>query len=337
MIIPRAIRLQTILRTIAAGGFALAMLIHGVLPVLAQSSPVELDMEVAPETIYVGDWFTITLSATYPRDHFTIFPQVEPNWGEFEVRSQTSAPTVDNGDGTLTSSIQIEAALFSTGEIPTPELSVAIRKPDGEIINRPVSPIYISVSSILPDNNQELKDLKPQAELPVPLDPLSFLEDRDNVVIATLAGGIAIAALAIYLWGRMQSPMRPEPGTPAEVALRELDRIASLGLDSDDDFKERYTMVSDCLRVYLWNRFGIPAPELTTLQTQGSLESVEMEASDANDLSRILNECDLVKFARFIPDEDDANRVIEQARGFVRSTGADSTAEQESAAGAGAS
>ena len=102
-------------------------------------------------------------------------PRCPPRWGdEFEVRSQSSQPTRRNEDGAVTSSIQIEAVLFSTGDIPTPELSVAIRKPDGEIINRPVKPIDVAVARFLPEgDDNDLKDIKPQAELPVPLDPLS--------------------------------------------------------------------------------------------------------------------------------------------------------------------
>ncbi len=327
MIVPVAIRPRAMPRMILAGASALALFIFGALPILAQSSPVELTMKVEPETIYVGDPFTITLSATYPGDHFVIFPQLESNWGEFEVRDQTSVPTVDNGDGTLTSSILIEAALFSIGDIPTPELSVAIRKPDGEIINRPVHPIDVSVESVSGDDD-ELKDIKPQAELSVPPDPLSFAQERPGLTAGTLAGGVGLAILAFYLWRRRLYPALPDPGTPAEIALRELDRIASLPLRSDADFKERYTLVSDCLRVYLWNQFGVPAPELTTRQILRSLESVEIKASDADDLTRILEECDLVKFARFLPDEDDASLIIERSREFARRTGIVPAAEQ---------
>ena len=65
-----AIRSLAIPRTLLAGATALsvwlALSVHGILPILAQSSPVELVMKVEPETIYVGDPFTITLSATYP-------------------------------------------------------------------------------------------------------------------------------------------------------------------------------------------------------------------------------------------------------------------------------
>ena len=164
---------------LAAMAIWLTLSILGVLPISAQSTQVELRMTVEPDTIYIGDPFTITLTATYPQDHFVVFPRVDSEWRNpndesapvFEVRNQVSLPTVENGDGTLTSSIQIEAVLFTTGDVPTPELSVAIRKPGGEIINRPVRPIEVSVTPLELEEGEELKDIEPQAVLPVPPDP----------------------------------------------------------------------------------------------------------------------------------------------------------------------
>ena len=305
----------------------LALASLGVLPVWAQSAPVELRMKVEKvdkvesEDINVGDPFTITLSATYPPDHFVIFPQVPSEWGEFEVRNQTSVPTEQNEDGTVTSSIQIEAVLFDTGDIPTPELSVAIRKPDGEVIYRPVKPIDVTIGESLGDDDNELKDIKPQAKLTVPLDPLSVARDNPRLAMLTLAGGIGLSALVILLWRRRQFSAIPVPGTPAEIALRELDRIASIPLVSDSDFKERYTLVSDCVRHYLWSQFGLPAPELTTRQTLRNLDSPQFSDTQTDEIAALLEECDLVKFARFLPGDEDANRIIERSREFVRDTG----------------
>ena len=311
--------------------------VHSALPISAQSSPVELNMTVEKkdktdtEVIYVGDPFTITLSATYPPDHFVIFPQVPSQWGdEFEVVGQSSQPTTENEDGTITSSIQIAAVLFSTGDIPTPELSVAIRKPDGEIINRPVKPIDVAVGRFLPEGeDNELMDIKPQAELPVPPDPLSALRDREGLAILAVLGGVGLAALAVYLWGLIRTPAYPDPGTPAETAIAELDRILALPMESDPDFKERYTLVSDCLRNYLWGQFSVPAPELTTRQTVRSIVSSDIAYSEGNALRQILEECDLVKFARFLPDADDAHRIIERSREFIHQTGAVPIPERE--------
>ena len=316
-----------------AGWLTLSML--GVLPVSAQSAQVELRMTVEPDTIYIGDPFTITLTATYPEDHFVVFPRVDPEWSNvndenspvFEVRNQTSLPTVENGDGTITSSIQLEAVLFTTGDVATPELSVAIRKPDGEIINRPVRPIEVSITPLEMGEDEEIKDIEPQAVLPVPPDPISFVQERSRIIIFVGLGALGLALLALYLWQRRLSSVRPDPSVPAEVALRELDRIASMPLESESDFKERYTLVSDCLRNYLLSRYYVPAPELTTRQTLEELELSGRMDSAISSLEGILEESDLVKFARFIPNRDDAVSIIERSREFVRTTGMVTTGE----------
>ncbi len=324
-----SISLMPIATVFASVAAWLAFSMLGVLPVSAQSAQVELRMTVEPDTIYIGDPFTITLTATYPQDHFVVFPRVDSKWSNvndesapvFEVKNQASLPTVENGDGTLTSSIQIEAALFTTGDIPTPELSVAIRKPDGEIVNRPVRPIEISITPSELGEDEELKDIEPQAVLPVPPDPVSFVQERSRLVILTAFGALGLAILALYLWQRSLSSTRPDSSPPAEVALRELDRIAAMPLDSDSDFKERYTLVADCLRNYLLSRFYVPAPELTTRQTLEELELSSRLESGISPLEGILEESDLVKFARFLPNREDAVGIIERSREFVRTTG----------------
>ncbi len=318
-----------------AAGFAMVVLlavsIYAVGTASAQTTPVELTLQVESEAITVGDPFTITLSVAHPPDYHIVFPRLESEWGEFEVRNQISVPTADNGDGTLTSSIEIEAVLFETGDHPTPELSVAVRKPDGTIIYRPARPIDVTVQTVRgrnDDDNNELKDIRPQVELPVPPDPMWVARDRNRLAILGAASGIGLAILAIYLWRRRLVPTMPGPGSPAEVALRELDRIAALGLESDSDFKERYTLVSECLRIYLHDQFGVPAMELTTRQIARTLDPSDISESAARDLAGALDECDLVKFARFLPDAQDARDIISRSREFVRETGAPPPVDQ---------
>ena len=320
------------LRISLVGALTLAVWICAASTALAQSDPVQLWLKVEPETIYIGDPFTITLSATYPSDYFVVFPQVPTQWGEFEVEGQTSTPITDNGDGALTSSIQIRATLFLTGEIPTPELSVAIRRPDGSIINRPARPIDVKVDKIAADD-EEVIDIKPQAELDVPLDPLSFLDSQGGrrTILASLAAAIALAVAAWFVWRKFLFPPQTILSTPAEIAIRELDRIESMPLQTKTDFKDRYTLVSDCLRTYLMGQFEAPAPELTTRQTMQNLKSSDLSSSTTGDLASALEECDLVKFARFIPEEEDAIKIVERARAFVHETGVGPDDEQDSA------
>ena len=64
----------------------------------------------------------------------------------------------------------------------------------------------------------------------------------------------------------MSLPRRHRPGalTSAQVACRELDRIASLGLPAAGQVERFHTLVSNVLRRYLEKRFGLPARRQTT-------------------------------------------------------------------------
>ena len=279
----------------------------------AQALPVGVGLTVEPDSVTVGDPFTITLSASHSPEYHVMFPRVPSDWGEFEIRSQRPLPTVDNGDGTFTSSTVIEAVLFKPGKHATPSLSVSVRRPDGTVIYRPARPIDVTVVSVLTTDDTVKRDIRPQADIPVP------------AVWPWAAGGAAtLGLLAVaggYLWRRRSmgdDTLPPQPQIPpAEVALAELDRIEALNLPSQDRSEEHYILVSACLRRYIEGRFGIPAFDLTTRQIKDMMSTRRSRGVDLRGFGHVFDESDLVKFARFLPGQDDAITVIQQSRDLI--------------------
>ena len=281
--------------------------------VSAQSLPVGVGLTVEPDSVTVGDPFTITLSANHSADYHVMFPRVPAAWGEFEIRSQRPLPTVDNSDGTLTSATEIEAVLFKPGTHATPSLSVSVRRPDGTVIYKPARPIDVTVVSVLTPDDTEKRDIRPQVDIPVP------------AIWPWAAGGAAtLGLLAVaggFLWRRKfmgDSSLPPQPqNPPAEAALAELDRIEALNLPAQARFEEHYILVANCLRQYIKGRFGIPALDLTTWQIKDMLTTRRSRGVDLDGFGQVLDESDLVKFARFLPGQDDAMTVIQQSRDLI--------------------
>src|SRR5688572_656333 len=60
----------------------------------------------------VGDPVELTLAVTHPTGYQVIIPQLEQSWGPFEVRAQSQATIVDNGDNTSTTSQTLTVTLF---------------------------------------------------------------------------------------------------------------------------------------------------------------------------------------------------------------------------------
>ena len=60
----------------------------------------------------VGDPVTLTLGVMHSEDQAVVLPGIGPEWGPFEVWSQTAAQTISNGDGTKTTFQQLQVTLL---------------------------------------------------------------------------------------------------------------------------------------------------------------------------------------------------------------------------------
>ena len=111
--------------------------------------------------------------------------------------------------------------------------------------------------SVLTGTDEELKDLRPPADLSTP-----FWEQPAFFVLATLVVVAALGVPGYYLYRRSSRQVRvAEPvvdtRSPWEAAIQELDRIGRLDLPGKGDSKEHYTLVAGTLRAYL----GADLPE----------------------------------------------------------------------------
>jgi len=82
-------------------------------------------------------------------------------------------------------------------------------------------------------------------------------------------------------------------------------------------FKDFYTELSDLLREYLGGRFLIQAPEMTTRELAVRLEYLGLPDGFRLETNVILEESDMVKFAKFKPDIEAAVAAAGKARSLV--------------------
>jgi len=148
-----------------------------------------------------------------------------------------------------------------------------------------------------------------------------------------LWGAIAAAvlvAIAILVWWIRRRRARdgtiaPEAEEPPDViALAELERIAGMGLAARGEYKLHYTLVVDALRRYLEARYRIETMDRTSFEI---LDALERRGERVKGLGQLLDEADLVKFAKFSPTVDSAMAAIGRARDIVIITSPAETAE----------
>jgi len=138
--------------------------------------------------------------------------------------------------------------------------------------------------------------------------------------VIALAVLVAIAALIWWIRKRRRRDEVALPAVrlPADVeALAELDRIDGLNLPAQGEFKTHYTLIVDALRRYLERRYGVEAMDRTSFEL---VEALDGRRIRVDGLSRLLDEADLVKFAKFAPTAETASDAIRRARDLVVAT-----------------
>jgi hypothetical protein len=267
----------------------------------------------------VGDRIPLYLTVTHPNGDRLLPLQFQDQvWGELEILEISSPQVVSNPDGTETTTQTIYATLWAPGVYTTPELPLTISDTTGEIHPVNIDPLDLSITSVLVEGDTTLRDIKPQASLPLP------------AIWPWVVGGLFVVLLVAVVagwllrrwWLRRKAALAntPDLRLPHEVALDELTRIAGLNLPPQHRFKEHYTLISDVLRGYVEKSFQIPTLDRTTYEIRRSLKLAPFNQDNKRLLIEMLNQADLVKFAKVHPKISSAQNYLIQARRFVDQT-----------------
>ena len=237
------------------------------------------------------------------------FPNLNDGLGEFAVTEVRTLPTRLLEGGRVVHGRDYELQPFLPGEYEVPALTVD-SSGAGEISTDPVK---VSVESVLEDpQSTELRDIADPVDMPVPW---------WWWVLASVATCTALAAIGWWWRRRRQAQSVPQTVTPHEAALAKLDALLAENLLADGDLKLFYLRLSDIVRHYIEDRFGLRAPEQTTEEFLVALADAPQIRGDHQQLlRRFLRQADMVKFAKFMPGADETGGAVEAARRFIEQT-----------------
>lgn len=148
------------------------------------------------------------------------------------------------------------------------------------------------------------------------------VEIPNGLIWAIWVGAILIllsaAAVGVIWWRKRRMAPAPIVVIPPHVRAKNKLREA-LALIADP--RLFCIAVSDALRVYLEERFDFRAPERTTEEFLLDLKATTLLTTEQKQsLAEFLEQCDLVKFARFEPTEDELRRLHDAALRLIDET-----------------
>lgn len=144
-------------------------------------------------------------------------------------------------------------------------------------------------------------------------------------ILLVLIAGVLIWWLVKFIRSRKKEVIAveelPNPDPAHVIAFRELEKLRGEELWQKGDFKGYYTRLTEILRQYLENRYGVFSLELTTSETLNALVKTGFKKDASyNRLKSVLNGADLVKFAKYIPEKDENEAHFQNAWLFVEET-----------------
>ena len=105
-----------------------------------------------------------------------------------------------------------------------------------------------------------------------------------------------------------------------EVALGKLASLKQEALWEKGEIKNYYSKLTFIFREYLENRFDIQALESTSEEIINQLEKKDFDSNMNEDVQRVLQSADLVKFAKAKPMEEFHSESFEKLESFVETT-----------------
>ena len=270
-----------------------------------------ISTSINKSNILIGDPFILTVKIARSNQD-TIYFDEKQDISPFEILSVCKETNAN--ENIIIDKYVIRLSSFETGEHILHSLAFKISSQEEPIYS---DSIYVNVKSVLPDSmqNSKIRDI---------VDPVSLsLKFWDYFLIFLL---IILIIVILWLLKKVSKKekivevleKKEKKLTAHQIALSALNKLKNSNLLDQGNIKEFYIILSWIIREYLENRYFIKALEQTSQEIKESLR--EKNVKERYEFVNLLQDCDLVKYAKFIPYKEEAEKLLEKAFYLVEQT-----------------
>ena len=285
----------------------------------AQAEDISISSSVDKSRITIGDLVRYRVTVTHDESIQVEMPGLGVNLGGFEIRDYHIQEPYKK-DGMIISEADYIISTFFTGEFEIPPLTVSYTTTkDSTIQTLTTEKIQIIVESVKPSEAGDIRDIKP---------PVEISRDWWQLGRWLILGGsiIILGVFALILYQRKKQgkglfPQKEEPPWPPhEMAFLNLDHLRHSDLLAKGAIKEYYIEISEIIRRYIEGRYFVIAMEMTTFEVLEGLSDADLSEEEYQLFSEFFSQCDLVKFAKYIPSEKESEEIMNLAFEIVNRT-----------------
>ncbi|MFI3323416.1 MAG: hypothetical protein SNI45_01600 [Rikenellaceae bacterium] len=284
-----------------------------------------VEARVEQDSIGIGDRFTYSITIDRDLVQVVEFPEFAPNEGDpIEFVEALPIDTLSQTGRRLQLRRRYVFAAFEEGRH---NLGVASALyVDKNLVDTLYSrdSVMLDVTTFLIDSTSHaIFDLKPQRTMPFQMAEVKGYAKWTILALLILAA--AIYGLVRYLDARgkkITDLFRPTPPPPPHIeAIKALEQLHNQKLWQNAKYKEYYSSLTNILRHYISRRYSVAAMEMTSEEIIAAMNGIEdLPSRSSMDLTKLLRDADLVKFAKATPDSEENEAYYLKAYYFVEET-----------------
>ncbi|MCR5193250.1 MAG: DUF4381 family protein [Bacteroidales bacterium] len=291
----------------------------------SQGAGISVKATLDTGSIVIGDQKTLHIFIT--RDpSLTSWPKVtlpslqQMTQGAIEALDFVADTTKDK-DGSVKSIEQkVIVTTFDTGKQYIGGISVIVDNDGNSVILAPSDSLFLEASYAA---DADTTKCEVKAEAGVEKEPYTFWEIARWFVAALLLAAIIFVIIWIIRRRKENKPIvilpKAKPVPADKKALSELENLRRKELWQKGRIKKYYTDMTDIIRRFLRNMYGIKAAEMTTRQTLRAFHNIEDWSEESEALLRqLLQKADMVKFAKSQPESHEHDLAMQNSMDFVR-------------------
>ncbi|MDI6704299.1 MAG: BatD family protein [bacterium] len=289
-------------------------LLLGINSILADEHLVKIKAEINKQHITIGDQVVYTLIVeNHPKVKIDAPIDIYPKLSKFEVKNHRVIGPRRRW-GKVIAKYKYTIAAFNTGKYIIPAVTLEYKDMEGKVRYVSSKPISIFVKSVRRKSDKDdIRDIKPP--LRIPYSWVFYL----ILSIPLLFGVLGIFGYHFCKKRKSKdsifdsTPKRP----PEEVAYERLERLGEMDLLKQGKIKEYYIILSEIIRHYLEERYGISVLDKTTNEVFQKMKEINITKKHCLLIRDFLAYCDLVKFAKHKPEEGRIEKDFGIAREIV--------------------
>ena len=206
---------------------------------------------------------------------------------------------------------------FEEGLYELPQIMLGRMTSDGVLDTLVFDPMRLEVKTMPVDTATFVPhDIKGQIRYPV-----TFGEVLPWLALFWICALLVILSVCLIIMHRRKNDPASAHKDPAHiVALRKLDSYRGNKMWVPEKQKAFYSGVTDTLREYISERYGIGAMEMTTAEIFDEMKTADVPNELLQEMRDLFDRADFVKFAKYVASDEDNAAALPVAVRFVTET-----------------